>query len=149
MVTQGNAVIYKPESFERGQPIECITSTLPAATYNLTRILLAASGTGCVFVPIRSIQYLAVVDQEEIIFVDGQFKRWVDVAWGNFKPHARNALDEPVTYQASFFTPDGRDTQRRLQTAFYSGLSLLARRHQPNTPAIILPLQVKPATRDD
>jgi hypothetical protein len=141
-------VIYKPESFERGQPIEWITSALPAATYNLTRILLAASETDCVFVPIRSIQYLAVVDREEIIFVDSQFKRWIDVAWGNFKPQARNALDEPVPYQATFFTPDGHDTQRRLQTAFYSALSLLAGRHRPNTPAIILPLQIKPATHD-
>jgi hypothetical protein len=144
MATKGNTVIYKPESFERGQQIESVASALPAATYNLTRILLAASETGCVFVPIRSIQYLAVVDQEEIIFVDSQFKRWVEVAWGTFKPQTRNALDEPVSYQATFFTPDGRDTQRRLQTAFYSALALLARRHQPTTPALILPLQFKP-----
>ncbi len=71
---------YIPESFEREQALAQEESTLPADSYNLTRILLAASATRCVFVPIRSMQYLAVVDAEEIIFVDSQYKRWVEIA---------------------------------------------------------------------
>jgi len=72
------------ESFQREQPLAQMASALPATTYNLTRILLTASSTGCVFVPIRSMQYLAVVDAEEIIFVDSQHKRWGEVAWQRF-----------------------------------------------------------------
>jgi len=136
-------VDYKPESFERGELLEQIALVLPAATYNLTRILLAASTTGCVFVPIRSMQYLAVVDQEEIIFVDSAFKRWVVVSWTHFKPQARNALDEPVAYEAMFYTPNGRETQRRLQMDFHSALVLLAGRRQPTEDAHILPLTIK------
>jgi hypothetical protein len=139
---------YEAESFERGQPLAGMASALPAATYNLTRILLAASTSGCVFVPIRSMQYLAVIDQEEIIFVDSQYKRWVEVAWRNFKPQARTALDEPVAYQAVFYTPDGRDTQRRLQSELQPALALLDSRRRPATPAQVLPLLHKPARHE-
>jgi hypothetical protein len=45
------------ESFERWQALERIPSALPAASYNLTRILLADSPKNSVFVPIRSMQY--------------------------------------------------------------------------------------------
>jgi len=135
---------YEAESFERGQPLTSAASALPAATYNLTRILLAASPTGCVFVPIRSMQYLAVVDQEEIIFVDSQHKRWVEVAWRNFKPQDRSALDEPVAYQAVFYTANAGETQRRLQGDFHAALALLAARRQPTSPAQVLPLARKP-----
>jgi len=135
---------YEPESFEREQPLARMTSALPAATYNLTRILLAASQAGCVFVPIRGMQYLAVVDQEEIIFVDSQHKRWVEVAWRDFKPQARSALDEAVVYEAVFYTPEGRDTQRRLQADFHAALALIAKRRRPAATAHILPLLRKP-----
>lgn len=128
------------ESFERGPALARMASALPAATYNLTRILLAASATGCVFVPIRSMQYLAVVDREEIIFVDSQYKRWVAVAWRGFQPQVRAALDEPVAYQAEFHTPEGPDIQRRLQADFHGALELLAARRRPSRPADVLSL---------
>jgi hypothetical protein len=137
---------YTPESFERELALAQEESALPAASYNLTRILLAASPAHCVFVPIRSMQYLAVVDTEEIIFVDSQHKRWVEVAWQRFKPQARTALDEPVAYQAVFYTPEGRETQRRLQADFHAALALLDTRRRPTNPAHILPLPCKPTT---
>lgn len=135
---------YDRESFERVQAVARQTAALPAATYNLTRILLANGARGCVFVPIRSMQYLAVIDQEEIIFVDSQYRRWVDIAWQSFKPQARQALDEPVAYQAVFYTPTGGETQRRLQAEFHAALALLDKRSRPTRPARILPLHGKP-----
>jgi hypothetical protein len=134
---------YDTESFEREQALTRTASALPAATYNLTRILLAASPTRCVFVPIRSMQYLAVVDAEEVIFVDSQHKRWVEIAWQGFKPQLRNALDAPVPYEVLFYTPDGRETQRRLQGDFHAALALLDTRRRPATTAHILPLPRK------
>ena len=133
------------ESFERGQPLARAESALPAATYNLTRILLAHSPNGCVFVPIRSMQYMAVIDHEEIIFVDSQYKRWVEVAWREFRPQARGALDEPVAYQAVFYTSGGEETQRRLRGEFHAALALLAARRPSAAPARILPLRGKSA----
>jgi hypothetical protein len=41
------------ETFERGQELARSVSALPASSYNLSRILLAQSRTGCVFVPMR------------------------------------------------------------------------------------------------
>lgn len=129
------------ESFERGQALQRIDSALPAATYNLTRILLAASANGYVFVPMRGMQYLAVVDREEIIFVDSQYKRWVEVAWCHFRPQAREALDAPVAYEAVFYTPEGADTQRRIQGEFHKALMLLDSRRPAAGSAHILPLR--------
>jgi len=131
---------YTPESFERGQALAQEEATLPAASYNLSRILLTASATRCVFVPIRSMQYMAVVDAEEIIFVDSQYKRWVEIAWQGFKPQARTALDEPVAYQAVFYTPEARDVHRRLQRDFHAALRLLDSRRRPNVSARVLNL---------
>jgi hypothetical protein len=68
---------HDQESFERGQALQRQHSVLPAAIYNQTRILLANSARGCVLVPIRGMQYLAVIDAEEIIFIDSQYKRWI------------------------------------------------------------------------
>jgi hypothetical protein len=133
------------ESFEREQPLARVASTLPAATYNLSRILLAASTTGCVFVPIRSMQYLAAIDAEEIIFVDSQYKRWVELAWQQFKPQARDALAAPVAYHAVFYTQDGGDIQHRLQSAFHDALALLDKRHRPSKSAHVLSLKPTPA----
>lgn len=132
------------ESFERGQPLSRADSTLPAATYNLTRILLAASPKGCVFVPLRGMQYLAVVDREEIIFVDSQYKRWVEVAWRRFRPQAREALDQPVAYEAVFYAPEGADIQRRIQSEFHKALALLDSRRPVAGSAHILPFPAKP-----
>ena len=128
------------ESFERGPALVHAPSALPAATYNLTRILLAASPEHCVFVPISSMQYMAVIDQEEIIFVDSQYKRWVELAWRHFRPQARDALDTPVSYQAVFYTPEGPDTQRRLQGDFHAALTLLASRRPAPRASRVLPL---------
>lgn len=141
---------HEKESFERERPLQRLDSALPAATYNLTRILLAASAGGCVFVPIRSMQYLAVIDPEEIIFIDSQHKRWVEVAWQRFQPRARAALDEPVAYQAVFYTPDGAAIQRRLQADFHAALALLEKRRRPAVPANVLamPRKDKPPAGD-
>lgn len=116
---------HSQETFERGQPLAQVESALPAATYNLTRILLANSARDCVFVPIRAMQYMAVIDREEIIFVDSQYKRWVEVAWRAFQPRERAGLEDPVVYRAVFYTPEGADLQRRLQAEFHKALALL------------------------
>jgi len=73
------------ERFYREQEIARLPAFLPAATYNLAHTLLARAGK-CLFVPIRSLQYLAVLDAEEFIFVDGQNKAWVELAWQHFHP---------------------------------------------------------------
>jgi hypothetical protein len=119
------------ESFYREDPIEIRAAALPAELYNLARRLLARGGAGCLFVPIRSIQYLAVIDAEEIIFVDREAKRLIELAWREFRPQARQALTEPVGYELHLYLAKGREILPRLQGEFFKALQEMERRTAP------------------
>jgi hypothetical protein len=118
---------YSTESFQRGAEIGRASCRLRAQTYNLMRLLLARAGDS-LFVPIRPMQYLAVVDAEEVIFVDGQDRRWIELAWKDFRPAARSALDEPVPYEVVYYRASGRGTAPRISAEFPRAIGLLAER---------------------
>jgi hypothetical protein len=101
---------------------------LPASTYNLAQTLLARSPNGCLFVPIRSMQYLAIIDAEEIIFIDGERKCWVDTAWRHFHPQARSSLEVPVSYEAYFYQSGSARQMSRLQAEFACSLQVFSAR---------------------
>ncbi|MEO6976099.1 MAG: hypothetical protein ABI144_09570 [Gallionella sp.] len=99
---------------------------LPAITYNLAHTLLARSPSDCLFVPIRSMQYMAIIDAEEIIFLDGERKCWVDIAWRHFHPQARGSLGDPVAYDACYYQPGSAQLMFRLQAEFARSLGEFA-----------------------
>jgi hypothetical protein len=99
---------------------------LPAATYNLAHALLSRSPSGYLFVPIRSMQYLAILDAEEFVFLDGERKCWIDIAWQDFRSQVRTSLDEPVPYQAVYYQPDAAQLMARLQAELPRALNDLA-----------------------
>jgi len=111
---------------------------LPAATYNLAHTLLARSATGCLFVPIRSMQYLAILDAEEFVFLDGERKCWIDIAWQDFRPQVRTSLDEPVPYQAIYYRPDAAQLMARLQGELPRALADLAAKGRVDGSARVL-----------
>lgn len=113
---------------------------LQATVYNTGHLLLKHSKGGVVFVPIRSMQYLAVIDYEEIIFLDSENKSWVEIAWQNFLPQKRNALTEAVPYEAVYYTPDAKETMKRLLVEFPSALKALAAKTSPSSAARIIKL---------
>jgi len=127
------------ERFYREQEIARLPDFLPAATYNLAHTLLARAGK-CLFVPIRSLQYMAVLDAEEFIFVDSQNKAWVELAWQHFRPQARSALDERVPFEVVHYLPQAAETMKRLPAEFLKALQALAERDQPQQDARVLPL---------
>jgi hypothetical protein len=131
------------ERFYREQEIARLPAFLSAATYNLAHTLLARAGK-CLFVPIRSMQYMAVLDAEEFIFVDSQNKAWVELAWQHFRPQARSALDEPVPIEIVHYQPQAADTMKRLPAEFHRALQMLAERDLPHEDAHILPLVRRP-----
>ena len=90
--------------------------TLPAATYNLARTLLSRTPNGCLFVPLRALQYLAIIDHEEFVFIDGARKCWIDIAWRNFHPSWRTTLDEAVAYEAVYYRSDAAALMPRLHS---------------------------------
>lgn len=130
------------ERFYREQEIARLPAFLPAATYNLAHTLLTRAGQ-CLFVPIRNLQYMAVLDAEEFIFVDSQNKAWVELAWQRFRPQARSALDTPVPFEVVHYLPQAADTMKRLPAEFQQALQLLAERQKPDVPASVLDLQAR------
>lgn len=127
------------ETFYRREETARELRMLPADTYNLAHLLLAQAREGCVFVPIRSMQYLAVIDREEFIFVDREQRRWVEIAWQHFRPGDRQALDEPVAYEAVYYSDTARDTMKRLQGEFLKALQAMQGRAPSPASARVIP----------
>ncbi|NBQ70777.1 MAG: hypothetical protein EBU46_18870, partial [Nitrosomonadaceae bacterium] len=90
------------------------------------------------FVPIRSMQYMAIVDHEEFVFIDGERKCWVDIAWRNFKRQARDALDQPVAFEAVYYRENMAAVMKRLQSEFPAALQLLVNKTVLEGPARII-----------
>lgn len=92
--------VYRERAFHR-EP-----RSLPAETYNLARSIQARSPQGIAFVPIRSMQVLAILDRDEFVFLDSQYKNWAMLAWQCFRSDERAGLDDPVAYELAFYTPE-------------------------------------------
>jgi hypothetical protein len=101
---------------------------LPAETYNQARMLLLRAHSGCFFVPIRAMQYLAILDEEEFVFVDGNNKHLIDIAWRDFRPQQRTALNDPVAFEAVYYSPGASRLMMRLQAEFPRALDELSGR---------------------
>ncbi|MHB1083211.1 MAG: hypothetical protein ACYCZA_00005 [Thiobacillus sp.] len=136
------------ERFYREQEIARLSAFLPAVTYNLAHTLLARAGN-CLFVPIRNLQYMAVLDAEEFIFVDSQNKAWVELAWQHFRPQTRASLDERVPFEVVHYVPQAAKTMQRLPGEFHQALQLLSERQKPAVPATIIDLQNSKSKPDD
>lgn len=129
------------ETFYRREELSREARTLPAAVYNLAHTLLARAPHGCLFVPIRRMQWLAVLDAEEIVFVDREAGRFINIAWREFRPQARQSLDDPVAYQAVYYRPDGAAHMLRLQGEFPRALRELEHRQATPTPGRVLRIE--------
>ena len=124
---------FRPEEYARQQ------SALPAATYNALTLLLARSGGGSLFIPIRSMQYQTVAERAEIIFVDGlggyahqdgEGGRLIRIAWRPVPAAARESLDAPVPCEILYYFPGLRETQRRLASEVSTVLRQLLQRQR-------------------
>jgi hypothetical protein len=112
--------------------------SVPSEIYNLYRSLLSKSLTGNVFVPIRSMQFLAVMDKNEIIFVDSQSYavsgdeggRLILIAWKFQGAHDREALTDPVPCEVVYYARKDKDTQLRLVHDFRNALEQLDQRYR-------------------
>jgi hypothetical protein len=127
------------ERFEIGDPLGREARSLRAGTYNSAQLLLARSGEPALFVPIRSMQYLAVIEPREFIFVDGFGARTVELLWRDFRPGERETLQDPVPFELVWFRDGIQDIIRRLHAEFPRALELLAGRHNIHTEGDIVP----------
>lgn len=110
----------------------------PAEIYNLYRALLGRSATGNVFVPIRSMQFMGVMDRDEIVFVDSQSYavsgneggRLILVSWKFASSRDRVSLTDPVPCDVVFYGKSNNDIQLRLIADFRQALMLLDQRYR-------------------
>ena len=141
------SAVMSHETFWRGDELAREARMLPATTYNLAHTLLTRSPNGCVFVPIRAMQYLAIVDQEEVIFLDGQGTREIEISWQEFRPKERASLTDPVPYQAAYYSLTARGTMLRLQGEFFRALQLLESRQTPHEAARVIRIESRKKPR--
>jgi len=111
---------------------------VPAETYNLFHSLYARCEKGYVFAPVRSMQYMAVLDKNEIVFVDSQSYaysndeggRLIVIAWQFAQSHDRDSLTDPMPCEVVFYGKNMADKQLRLVLAFKEALELLDQRYR-------------------
>jgi len=118
---------YIRESFFRPAESSRESSALAATLYNDLQLVLKRSGSESLFVPIRSMQFQAVIESEEIIFVDnhggyahqdGVGGRLIRIAWRPAPAVQRESLDGPVPCEIVYYFFNLKETQRRLMSAF-------------------------------
>jgi hypothetical protein len=111
------------ETFFRPPEHSRQASALPADLYNALQLLLKGERGSCVFVPLRALQYQAVVESDEVIFVDsqggyahqdGDGGRLIRIAWALSPPTRRDSLSEPVPCEVVYYAPGLKETQWRL-----------------------------------
>ena len=128
------------ETFYRPPELSREPRTLPADAYNLAHVLLQRAATGCLFVPLRGMQFLAILDAEEFIFVDREGRRMIELAWQHFVPQARRALDEPVSYEPLYSSPTSEEIMRRRKAEFHKALRKIEQKTPPGNPAGVIKL---------
>ncbi len=120
------------------QEVERKTWDVPANIYNLYHSLQARSLTGNVFIPIRSLQFMAVLDKNEIVFVDSQSYatsedeggRLILIAWKFAASHDRDALSDPMPCEVVFYETRNSDLQLRLISEFRQAMELIDQRYR-------------------
>ena len=137
------------ETFFRPAVHESRDWTLPATLYKSWRKPLRDSPNTCVFVPIRSMQFLAVIEEEEIVFVDsmdymvhsGVGGRVILLAWQFAPVSSLASITEPVPCRVVHYRPQLADVQRRLVGEFTKALDVLEYRcleaQSPRVPRVL------------
>ena len=123
--------------FRPGTSVAREPSALPADVFNGLQLLLSRGGGESVFLPIRSMQYLAVIAREEVLFVDAQGGyahqdgvggRIIRIAW---RPApGRESLSAPVPCEIVYYFKDLTEVQRRLISDIRPSLKLVLDRQR-------------------
>ena len=142
------------ETFFRPREVAREQINLPAPLFNRCLLLRNHSATGNVFVPVRSMQYQAIIDADEIIFVDnqgyavqnGKGGRLIILSWLVPAHRSRDSLSEPVPIEVVYYIREDHDTHRRLIGELPKALDRYEERlreHEgtDNSTAAILPFQ--------
>ncbi len=128
------------ETFFRPEAVARRPWTMPAPLFRLCQQALRRSPGRCAFVPIRSMQFQAVIDAEELIFVDalgdyriqgGEGGRVILLAWRPRPLAEIESIAKPVPCELIFYRDRLEDVQRRLVGELARALQTLEARERP------------------
>ena len=126
------------ETFFLPREIERRDWSVPAGIYNLYHSLQSRCQVGHVFVPIRTLQFMAVLDKNEVVFVDSQSYaaseneggRLILIAWKFPTSHNRDSLSDAMPCEVIFYDKKNSDLQLRLISEFRMAMELLDQRYR-------------------
>jgi len=144
MQFKNNATIHimtahDTQSFFTPDEFFCLKTRLLSKTYNLAHILLTRSQSSHLFIPIRSMQYLAIIEKNAFWFVDSlayavredEGGRLIRVSWHPIiNANERDGLTQNMDCRVIFYGGDMREIQNRLNGEFYESMRLIDQRHR-------------------
>lgn len=146
---------HDTQSFFTPDEFLCEQSRLYSQTYNLAHVLLNRSESDHIFVPIRTMQYLAIIEQNTFWFVDSlayavrgdEGGRIVRVSWHPVNSaNERESLTQNMDCRVIFYGRDMHDIQTRLSVEFYKAMQLVDQHHRETiiteSKVSILPLRM-------
>lgn len=125
-------VLEHGETFICPAPLAKKNGPLAGAIINRCRVLRIRAGAPHAFVPIRSMQFQAVIARGEVLFVDHQGGyaledgiggRLVALAWRFPESIDRPSLDRMIPVETEYFRADGAILERRILSEFPRALA--------------------------
>ena len=147
--------VHDTQSFFTPDEFLCEQSRMLSQTYNLAHVLLNRSQSDHIFIPIRSMQYLAIIENNVFWFVDSlayavrgdEGGRIIRVSWHPVNNASeRESLTQNMDCRVVFYGGDMHDIQNRLSVEFYKSMQLVDQRHRDTiitkSKVSILPLRM-------
>ena len=151
---------HDTQSFFTPDEFFCLKTRLLSQTYNLAHVLLNRSQSNHFFVPIRSLQYLAIIEKNSFWFVDSlayavrgdEGGRLIKISWHPLiNANQREGLNQNVDCRVVFYGEDMREIQNRLNSEFYQSMLQIDQRHRDalNTNCNVSILPLRHTSEDD
>ena len=125
----------------RAAELARVRRTIAASTYNAARLLQRRSDDGVAFVPIRSMQVLAVISDDEFVFIDSAQRAWAMLVWDRFDRASRASLVQPIAHDCVSYAPHATAAMLRLPGELQRALLERLARSRPTQPARVLRLR--------
>ena len=130
---------HDTQSFFTPDEFSCQETRLLSQTYNLAHVLLNRSQSSHLFIPIRSLQYLAIIEKDNFWFVDSlayavrgdEGGRLIRVSWHPLlSANERDGLTQNMDCRVIFNGEDMSEIQKRLNSEFYQSMLQIDQRHR-------------------
>lgn len=115
--------MYQQEDYYRGEILGISNGRLDATSYNDMKLLLQRAEGDRMYLPIRRLQYLAIIDRDEVNFVDIHLRRVVEFSWRNFRPQERDSLNCDVRFEFVWHNQRALELATDMLQAFSAALS--------------------------